>query len=198
MFSLSWISYRESFTDSFQIASLFRAHSDGIRWDEVPERRERSGSGRLELPAASFVQDGSQVYAADVQRAINEAAAQRKALRFVPMVYAVDEKGWNLPSGTRLELDGATFRLSESCQADGAVFSGRDVVNVSITGGRIEGRNDRWQDGVNIRGVHISGSSRPNPDQKSAACRPEQQWNRSLRLSRTVHPGRDHRECYGD
>ncbi len=62
-------------------------------------------------------------------------------------------------SGLTLDLRSATFQLAENCDADGAAFTGQDVTDVRLIGGRIVGRNDVWKDGVNIRGVCILGKS---------------------------------------
>ncbi len=106
-----------------------------------------------------YVRDGSVSYQAEIQRAIDEAARTGGVLEFPPMSYAATEQGWELRSGLTLVLDGAVFRLSDACREDGALFSGRDVTDVALRGGEILGRNDVWPDGVNVRGVHISGKS---------------------------------------
>lgn len=104
-----------------------------------------------------FVRDGSVSYAAEIQAAIDAAAREGAALEFPEMVYAADEVGWELRSRTTLRLGNAEFRLGEACAKDGAVFHGKDVSDVTVTGGAIIGRNDVWQDGVNIRGIHLTG-----------------------------------------
>ncbi len=50
-------------------------------------------------------------------------------------------------------MHGAVFQVRAEAAADGAVFSGHDVNDVVLAGGTIEGRNDVWPDGVNVRGV---------------------------------------------
>ncbi len=104
-----------------------------------------------------FVRDGSVSYAAEIQAAIDAAAREGQALEFPAMVYAADEVGWELRSRTTVRLGNAEFRLGEACARDGAVFHGKDVSDVTVTGGAIIGRNDVWQDGVNIRGIHLTG-----------------------------------------
>jgi hypothetical protein len=106
-----------------------------------------------------YVKDGSRSYQQPLQRAIDAAANAGGVLVFPPMVYAVDESGLQLHSGMTLQMDGAEFRLSPDCKADGAVFVGRDVADVRLTGGTIVGHNAVWGDGVNIRGVYITGQS---------------------------------------
>lgn len=106
-----------------------------------------------------FVRDGSVAYRAEIQAAIDAAARDGLALHFPAMVYAADEAGWELRSGSALRLGNAVFRLGESCEKDGAVFHGQDVTGVTLDGGEIVGRNDAWKDGVNIRGIHIFGRS---------------------------------------
>ena len=105
------------------------------------------------------VRDGSVSYQDEIQRAIDEAARAGGVLEFPPMIYAATEKGWQLRSGLMLKLHGAVFRLSDQCREDGALFHGRDVTDVTLSGGEIVGRNDVWPDGVNVRGVHIAGKS---------------------------------------
>lgn len=111
------------------------------------------------LPS-SPVADGSVSYPAEVQRALDAAAAAGGGVvEFPPIVFQVDETGWRLSSGLELRMAGATFRLGAQCRRDGAVFGGRDVHNVTLTGGTVIGRNDVWLEGVNLRGVHITGGS---------------------------------------
>ena len=104
-----------------------------------------------------FVRDGSVSYHGELQRAIDTAAASGQTLRFPAMIYAVDQTGLKLHSGMTIDMRGAVFQLSDSCDTDGCVFLGTDVSNVCLIGGRIVGRNDTWMEGVNIRGVHLRG-----------------------------------------
>ena len=104
-----------------------------------------------------FVRDGSVSYQKELQRAIDAAAATGEILRFPRMIYAVDETGLKLHTGITLDMRGATFQLRDHCDADGAVFVGHDVSDVCLTGGHIVGRNDVWMEGVNIRGIHLTG-----------------------------------------
>ena len=106
-----------------------------------------------------YVRDGSLSYRTEIQLAIDTAADTGQTLRFPAMAIAADEVGWRLASKSSLDMRGATFLLPETCQRDGAVFAGQDVNDVAMIGGEIIGRNDVWKDGVNVRGVHISGKS---------------------------------------
>jgi len=106
-----------------------------------------------------YVRDGSVSYHDEIQRAIDEAARTGGVLEFPPITYATTEQGWQLRSGLTLLLDGAVFQLSDACREDVAVFHGRDVTDVTLRGGEIVGRNDVWPDGVNVRGVHVTGKS---------------------------------------
>ena len=123
------------------------------------------GTARAGAPSVAdflphgYVKDGSVSYQQDLQRAIDTAAQQGGVLVFPPMIYAVDETGLRLRSGLTLQLEGAIFRLGEKCKADGAVFAGEDVTDVALIGGTIIGQNAAWGDGVNIRGVYITGRS---------------------------------------
>lgn len=107
----------------------------------------------------NYVRDGSVSYAAEVQRALDAAARTGGVLQFPAMTYAVTEEGWRLPSGVTLRMHGAVFRLSERCRQDGAVFKGHNVTDVTLSGGDVVGRNGVWPDGVNVRGVQITGRS---------------------------------------
>jgi Right handed beta helix region len=112
-----------------------------------------------EFLPADYARDGSVSFQAEIQRAIDEAAKGGATLVFPAMVYAVDENGWQLHSGSRLDMEGATFRVAPEARQDGAVFTGSGVSGVRLSGGQIVGRNDVWPDGVNIRGIHITGRS---------------------------------------
>jgi hypothetical protein len=111
------------------------------------------------LPA-DFARDGSVSYHAAIQTAIDEAAARRCRLRFLPMVYRLDGEGWKLRSHSDLDMRGAEFCWSETCNRDASLFEGDGVSQVSLYGGTVVGRNDRWKDGVNIRGIFLHGPSR--------------------------------------
>jgi polygalacturonase len=110
------------------------------------------------LPAGA-VEDGSVAYRAEVQAAIDAAAARGAVLEFPPVVLLADEAGWRLSSGLTVRMHGTTFVLGTNCARDGAVFHAPDVRDLTMIGGRIIGRNDAWRDGVNIRGVHITGAA---------------------------------------
>ncbi|MCA9231328.1 MAG: right-handed parallel beta-helix repeat-containing protein [Planctomycetales bacterium] len=113
-----------------------------------------------EFLPAGFVRDGSVSYQHEIQRAIDAAAQSGQSLVFPAMTYAASEQGWQLRSNLVLNLHGAVFQLPANCESDGAVFRGHDVTEAKLAGGEILGQNDQWQDGVNVRGIHITGSSR--------------------------------------
>lgn len=106
-----------------------------------------------------YVRDGSVSYQEQIQQVLDDAPAG-STIEFAPIVYSVDEAGWKLKSETTLSMRGARFHLSEQCTEDGAVFRGTDVTDVTLIGGTVRGRNDVWNDGVNVRGVLIDGQSR--------------------------------------
>ncbi len=106
-----------------------------------------------------YVRDGSVSYHDGIQKAIEAAARTGETLRFPAIAYGVDQHGWQLRSNLSLDMRGATFRLHETCDSDGAVFHGDNVTNVTLIGGHFVGRNDVWKDGANIRGMHITGQS---------------------------------------
>ncbi len=105
------------------------------------------------------VTDGSFSYQEEIQQAIDAAARTGRTLVFEPMVYRLDESGLQLRSGSRLWLYGAVFRLGPDCQKDGQAFVGYEVKDVEIAGGTIVGHNHAWAEGVNIRGIYITGRS---------------------------------------
>jgi Right handed beta helix region len=107
-----------------------------------------------------FVKDGSVSYQAEIQKALDATARDGRTLVFPPMVYQVDESGLQLHSRLTLWMYGAVFRLDEHRKQDGHVFHGKDVENLTLLGGEIVGRNDAWPEGVNIRGIHLTGQSR--------------------------------------
>lgn len=122
-------------------------------------------SGARFLNAADFlppghVTDGSVLYTAELQKAIDAAARDGATLVFPPMTIALDEAGLTLRSRLTLWMHGARFRFDERRTTDGQAFRGENVEDVELIGGEIAGRNDVWADGVNIRGVYITGRSR--------------------------------------
>lgn len=126
-------------------------------------RTEPGDSGRLsvaEFLPAGYVMDGSVSYQAELQAAIDAAAEQRRTLVFPPMIYRIDESGLRLRSHSILRMQGAVFRLDEHRSRDGQAFLGRDVANVRLLGGEIVGESEAWPEGVNIRGIHLTGRSR--------------------------------------
>lgn len=106
------------------------------------------------------VTDGSVSYQAEIQKAIDAAARAGRTLVFPAMTYRVDESGLKLASRLTLWMYGAVFRFDERRQRDGQAFHGHDVSDLQLLGGEIAGRNDAWADGVNIRGIHLTGQSR--------------------------------------
>jgi hypothetical protein len=107
-----------------------------------------------------YVTDGSVSYQKEVQQAIDAAARTGRALAFPPMTYRLDESGLQLHSHSTLWLHGAVFRPDAGCNKDGQAFLGRDVADVTLLGGEVAGRNDVWPEGVNVRGVYLTGRCR--------------------------------------
>ncbi len=105
-----------------------------------------------------FAVDGSVSYRSEIQHALDSAAGRGATIVFPPMIYAVDESGFRLGSNITLSLYGAVFQVADSCKNDGQVFWGENVTDVQILGGEIAGRNDTWPDGVNIRGIYLTGA----------------------------------------
>lgn len=105
-----------------------------------------------------YVADGSISYQAEIQQALDAAVGRGATVLFPPMVYAVDETGFRIGSRMTLSLYGAVFQVADSCKNDGQVFWGENVTDVRIFGGEIAGRNDVRAEGVNIRGVRLSGA----------------------------------------
>jgi len=107
-----------------------------------------------------YVTDGSVCYQTAIQKAMDQAAARHQQLTFRPMIYRIDDPaGLRLHSGTTLSLHGAVFRVSASAKADGQVFLGQDVTDVTLLGGEIAGQRDSWPDSVNISAIRIRGRS---------------------------------------
>src|SRR6185369_13659949 len=111
-----------------------------------------------EFLPTGFATDGSVNYQVEIQKAIDAAARDGRALIFPPMIYRLDENGVEIHSRMTLILYGAVFQIDEKCVKDGQAFIGRDVSSVRFLGGEIVGRNDVWALGVNIRGMHLSGA----------------------------------------
>ena len=107
----------------------------------------------------SYVKDGSVSYQKEIQKAIDKAAASGAEIIFPPMVYTIDESGFKISSNMILSMYGAIFNLNESCKNDGFAFGGENVTNVQFRGGEIVGHNDVWGEGINIRGIYITGKS---------------------------------------
>ncbi len=107
-----------------------------------------------------FVRDGSVDYHRHLQAAIDEAKQQGRPIIFPPMVYRLsDPAGLRVHSGLTLHMRGARFVWDETIDADGQAFVGEDVSDVTFVGGEIVGRNDRWESGVNVRGLLLTGTS---------------------------------------
>jgi len=106
-----------------------------------------------------YVTDGSVCYQDEIQTAIDAAARTSCTLIFPPMVYRLNETGLRIHSHLMLSMCGAVFEFDEHCTKDGQAFYGHDVVSVRFIGGEITGRTDVWQEGVNIRGIYLTGHS---------------------------------------
>lgn len=108
-----------------------------------------------------YVTDGSVSYQGQIQKAIDSAAATGSTIAFAPMIYRIsDPVGLQLHSHLTLRMDGATFLLDEGCAEDGQVFFGENVTDLRFEGGTILGHNDTWPDGINLRGIHLTGECR--------------------------------------
>jgi len=107
----------------------------------------------------NYVSDGSVNYHKYLQKAIDAAIEKKLNLVFPSIKYLVDEQGLNIGSNLTITMYGAVFTVDEKCDTDGQVFTGNDIKNVNLFGGEITGRNDKWKEGVNIRGILIKGNS---------------------------------------
>ncbi len=108
---------------------------------------------------AGYVKDGSVGYQKHIQRALDTAVGARRTVIFPPMIYRVNESGLRLHSKLTLMMQGAVFRLPDECETDGQVFFGQRLEDVELVGGEIAG-SGKWPEGVNVRGIHITGRSR--------------------------------------
>lgn len=108
-----------------------------------------------------FVRDGSVSYQAEIQQALDHAARVGRAVRFPSSVFLLtNASGLRLHSNCAIYLEGAELVLSENLRADGQAFLARDVCNVTVIGGTITGRRDKWPDSVNLAGIRIHGNCR--------------------------------------
>jgi parallel beta-helix repeat protein len=107
----------------------------------------------------NYVTDGSVNYQEYIQKAFDAAIEKKLPLVFSPITYLVNEQGLKIGSNLTITMYGAVFIVDENCHTDGQVFTGSDIKNVNIFGGEIAGRNDKWEEGVNIRGILITGQS---------------------------------------
>ena len=107
----------------------------------------------------NYVTDGSVSYQKYLQLAIKKAQEKKLTLVFPAMKYLVNAQGLMLGSNLTISMYGAIFIVDEKCSTDGQVFTGKNIRNLNIFGGEIVGRNDKWKEGINIRGILISGSS---------------------------------------
>ncbi|MDA7926785.1 right-handed parallel beta-helix repeat-containing protein [Verrucomicrobiales bacterium] len=105
-----------------------------------------------------FIRDGSISYQANLQEAINAVPETGGTLIFPAATFLLDNlRGLELRSHFTLEMHGATFLASDQHTEDGQLFRGKDISGLSLHGGKIVGRNDKWSDGVNIRGIYLTG-----------------------------------------
>ena len=107
-----------------------------------------------------YVTDGSISYQTEIQNAIDAANGENSTLTFPPMIYRLDESGLKIHPYLTLYMYGAVFQLSEYCQQDGQVFLGENVRSLKIFGGEIKGNRDLWPEGINIRGIYLTGTSK--------------------------------------
>jgi len=107
----------------------------------------------------NYVTDGSVNYREYIQKAIDKAIEKNLPLVFPPMKYLVNEQGLKIGSDLTITMYGAVFMVDENCHSDGQVFIGKDIKNVNLFGGEIAGINEKWEVGVNIRGILITGQS---------------------------------------
>jgi parallel beta-helix repeat protein len=108
-----------------------------------------------------FVSDGSVSYQTQLQQALDAVPASGGEIVFAPLTYRIDDpSGLRIRSHLTLRMEGARFLFDEACSADGQLFHGEGVADVHFQGGTIVGRNDVWPEGVNIRGIHLTGPCR--------------------------------------
>lgn len=109
------------------------------------------------LPA-DFVTDGSISYEKELQEAIDAVPSTGGTLTFPAITFLINNPaGLQLRSNLSLEMPGTTFLAGEQIREDGQIFNGEAITNTSFNGGRIVGRNDKWPDGVNVRGIYLTG-----------------------------------------
>ena len=146
--------YCHPFVLIFLFCTLF--YRNVISQEINPENTDGYTSVADFLPD-SFKKDGSESYQKELQQALDTAPGNGSVIVFPPMVYLLDEKGLRLHSNLSLMMRGAVFQLKNDCYEDGQAFFGEDLVNLQINGGEIAGCLGKWQEGVNIRGIFLTG-----------------------------------------
>jgi hypothetical protein len=142
------------------ILTLFANRADSTQEPQTKQPASGAMLSAADFLPKGYVTDGTVSYQAELQKALDAAAATSRTLVFPRMIYRLDETGLQLRSNSTLWLYGAIFRLDEKCNKGGHAFFGADIVNLQILGGEIAGRNDVWPEGVNIRGIHLTGKSK--------------------------------------
>ncbi len=144
------------------LLSLFLAASVASAFAQAPTQSPNVQPIRvIDFLPRRYVTDGSVSYQMQLQQAIDSAPATGGEVIFAPMTYRIDDPaGLRLHSNLTLQMKGATFVFGEDCGADGQLFYGSGVTNLSLEGGTIVGYNDTWLEGVNIRGIHLTGPCR--------------------------------------
>ena len=136
-------------------------HSGGATANGTPESGPTGDRSRItyvtDFLPKGHVTDGSVSYQAEIQTAVDAGAGH--TVVFSPMVYRLDEARVTVRGHQTLQMYGAVFRFDEHRTRDGQAFAGRNVVAVRFLGGEIAGHNDIWPDGVNIRGIYVTGRS---------------------------------------
>ncbi len=105
-----------------------------------------------------YVSDGSVCYQSELQQALNSCSTTGGVVFFPAITFRIDDpQGLRLSSNLTLQMDGTRFVFSKDCTEDGQLFHGTDINDLKIQGGTIVGQNESWPEGVNIRGIHLSG-----------------------------------------
>ncbi len=142
------------------VFSLFFPHQQAYSIINTSVKRDNLTVYVTDFFPENFVTDGSVSYQKEIQAALSAVdSSQVSALVFPPMVYLVDETGLRISSNITLWMYGAIFKLDKNRRKDGKVFYAQNVSNINFFGGEIMGENASWKEGVNIRGIYITGQS---------------------------------------
>ncbi len=117
----------------------------------------------IEYLPVGYQKDGSSVsYVSQINTAITYAVANgKKGVKFPPITFLIDSPdAIELKTGRVYNCEGTVFKVKPdqtAINADGAIFFGNAVSNITFIGGSFLGNRDSLLDSVNICGIRLSG-----------------------------------------